>query len=596
MKLSIRWKWMAGHLLVGGAVILFMVLYLSSRLEAYFETRFENRWKRELNLARKMVEASDFATLTREDADRLADDMGRTLGMRLTLIDRAGTVLGDSDVDLGDLPQVEDHSTRPEVLDALALGFGKSRRHSTTVDLDLVYLAVPIGTLQNPVRVVRVAVPVSEIEDSIAQIHRLIWLASALGFILIIVTGIIVSKSMTRRLSAMSDVAKRIATGDFSTRMSSQSNDELADLGTALDLMAENLQKYVNQITHERDQLQAILNSMVEGVTVTDRNGRILLINQSFQDIFGVSETIVDKPIKEALPNAPLLQAIELAILEKRDVVESIELAEPVPKNLEAHISILSTGDKSSGAVVVFHDITRLKQLEKIRRDFVANVSHEIRTPLTAIKGYTETLLENRGLENGTSGDFLEIILRHTDRMSKLVQDLLRLARLETVEDDAPTEEIDLAAAITKVADSFKNLDSQNQFILQINLPGTLPRVLGIATEVETVLENLIDNAIKYGGKGNVISISASVRTAEVKVEVADRGIGIPGDDQPRVFERFYRVAKGRSRVMGGTGLGLAIVKHIIQRHGGKISLESEVGKGTKISFTLPRAGTAVPQ
>lgn len=589
MKLSLRWKWMAGQLLIGAAVLLFMVLYLSARLERYFETRFENRWQRELLLAKELVEANDFTTLTMQQADSLADAIGSTLGMRLTLIDLKGTVLGDAKVDLPDLPGLENHSQRPEIRDALSKGFGKSKRHSATVDLDLVYLATPVGPAQSPDGVIRVAVPVSEINDALAQIHRLIWLASAVGFVLVIVIGVLVSKPLTQGLREMSVVAKRIARGDFTQKITSESQDDLGDLGSALNQMAADLQNYVNEITHERDQLQAILNSMVEGVTVTDRNGQILLINQSFQKIFRVSKIIVRKSVKEVLGQTKLPEAIARAITEKRDVVESIELTGPFRKSLEAHISVLGSKAEPSGAVVVFHDITRLKNLENVRRDFVANVSHEIRTPLTAIKGYTETLLENGAFEDSNSYEFLQIILRHTDRMSKLVEDLLRLSKLETVESE-PFEGFDLSELISQVAESFTKMDSDKRFELKLKIPTNLPKALGIATDIETLLENLIDNAIKYGAKGNVISITAREQEADIQVEVSDRGIGIPIDDQSRIFERFYRVAKGRTRVMGGTGLGLAIVKHIVQRHGGKVWVESEVGQGTKIGFTLLKA------
>ncbi len=590
MKVGIRLKWMASYLSVGIAVLFFIVFYLRSTLVSYFESRFENRWKRELGLAKTYLESSGFESMTLKETDRWADEVGAILEMRVTVIGLQGKVVGDSKIDLRDLPEVEDHSGRPEVVQALSLGFGKSTRHSTTIDLDLVYLALPLGNVNEPRGVVRVAVEVSEIDGALSQIRRLIWFASGLGFVMVLVTGFFLSKSMTYRLNEMARAAKRFSEGKFGQKIEQRATDELGELSNVLNQMAEELKKNITDVTRERDQLQTILNGMVEGVVVTDLSGLIILSNRSFLDIFNLTEPVIQKSTAEVFRNTQLLNALEQAMDENKEMVETLELVSPVRKQLEAHIAILGPEKQPTGTVAVFHDVTRLKQLEQVRRDFVANVSHELRTPLTAIKGYAETLLSSSSLNEDRSIEFLKTINKHADRMAKLVDDLLTLSKVESVQFDEAFEAIDLWEIISSVTDRFKDLVENKDLVLTTNVPKGAVAVKGIGSEIESVFENLIENAIKYGSRGGQVAVSIKRRKSEIEVAISDDGIGIPLEEQSRVFERFYRVDKGRSRALGGTGLGLSIVKHIIQRHGGKIWVESELGKGTTFRFTLPKA------
>ncbi len=587
MRLGIRWKWMLAHLAVGAVVLLFMTVYLSSRLERYFTSRFENHWVRELDLARAYVEAHNFDKFTMPAADRLADELSAILGMRVTLIDLEGWVVGESGLPLAELPQVENHRDRPEVVAALREGFGKSRRHSATVNLDLVYLARPIGDPKRPKGVVRIAVPVSEIDEALGQIRRLIWFAGGLGLILVLLVGFVASRSMTQRLRQLAETARRFARGDFSERPQPDSNDELADLSQALSQTAADLQKSFAQLTEERDQLSAILNSMVEGVVVTDLDGRVTLCNRAFTRMFRLSGPVEGRHTRDLLRDAQLLATLERALRERRQAVETIELVTPTHAVLQAHMAML---ERARGAVVVFHDVTRLQHLEKVRRDFVANVSHEIRTPVTAIKGYVETILEDGSLSREQTRRFLQTILRNTERMARLVEDLLRLARLESPETEWKLEPVDLRPILRRVTENFKTTVEANGLELTLEVPATLPKALALASEVEAVLENLLDNAVKYGARGKKIAVQVTELDREIQVTVTDYGIGIPAEDQPRIFERFYRVDRARSRALGGTGLGLAIVKHIVERHEGRVWVESELGQGARFSFTLRKA------
>lgn len=585
MRMSIRWKWLLIQLVIGAAVLLFMMFYLNARLMRDFESRFESRWRQDLRLVSEYVQSQNIGAFSKETADRLADTLGEILQVRVTLMDSSGWVMGDSQVHLRDLAAVENHNDRPEVIQARAGEVGRSRRHSSTVNQDLVYFAERIGGGT----VVRIAVPLVEVNESRAQIQRLIWLTTGLGFVLAVLIGFFSSRIMTRRLAEMTAAARNIACGDLSQKIIPAGNDELTDLGIALNQMSSDCNNYLAEITRERDELQAILNSMVEGVMVTDRSGRIVLINHSLQNIFKLNQPLVGKLASEVFRDAQLLTALERALAKKEGVVETIEMINPGRKSLEIHISILGSKAQPTGAVLVFHDITRLKQLENIRRDFVANVSHELRSPLTAIKGYVETLLENGKLKREKSEEFLQIVLRHADRMSKLVEDLLLLSKLESMESDVGATEINLRELILRVVENFKNQLEKEEIELSLNLAGNLSKIRGAVSEIETVIENLLDNAIKYGARGKFLAISAKELNGEIQLEVEDHGMGIPVDDQPRIFERFYRVDKGRSRALGGTGLGLSIVKHIVQRHGGRVWVESELGKGARFIVTFPK-------
>ncbi len=588
MRIDIRWKWMLTHFLVGSTVLLFMLIYLSSTLKKYFHQRFEERWLRELRLVKEYVSEYDFRTLDIEQADKIADRLRAILGLRVTLIRYDGKVLGDSHVPTNQIEFIENHGDRPEVVSALRYGFGKSQRHSSTVNMDLFYLAEPVGKLDHPDGVIRIALPMSEIHNNLLQIEKLILWATGFGFFMIFLMGFIVSRYTAKTINQIVQVAKKFARGDFSDKIRIRSRDEIGDLAQSLNEMADHLESYLKQIKFDRDQLEAILNSMIEGVVVINRSGEILLANRTFLNMFKLKRNVLKKSVLEAVRSEELLEAIQHALDDKEEFIREIHLGGPEEKYLEAHVSLMGGAENPSGCVVVLHDITKLKHLETVRRDFVANVSHELQTPLTAIKGYAETLLENSHIDAQKSREFLQTILKHANRMTRLVSDLLILSRLESTEDQQFEEIIDLKATIPRVVERFDIFKSKDHLQIEMEIPDSLPPIKGVSTEIETALENLIDNAIKYGADGGIVKITVKQIENEIEISVSDQGVGIPVEDQPRIFERFYRVDKGRSRALGGTGLGLSIVKHIVQRHGGRIWLESQLGHGSTFHFTLP--------
>jgi len=407
----------------------------------------------------------------------------------------------------------------------------------------------------------------------------------------------IFSKVLTQPIQRMRKMTRRLATGGLEREIQIYSNDEWGELAKAVDEMRIQLREKIEGVSRERDYLKTILKGMVEGVLVVDERGRILMVNDALRKILSLSSEVVDKAPLEAVRNAELEEAIREAIREGKNT--AFELTFPLSggKIVEVNVVGISPSpeeidkkaEKVKGAIAVFHDISRLKELEKIRQDFVANVSHELRTPLTTIKGYTETLLDG-ALKEAVAPQFLQVIQKHADRLTKIVEDLLALSKIESKEFYLKVERLPLSELIDDVSDFVKEAAEKKKISISRSIVPSSLEVTGDRSYLEQVFINLLDNAIKYTHEEGEISISAfENEQKEIQVLIQDNGIGIPKEDLSRIFERFYRVDKGRSQELGGTGLGLSIVKHIVQAHGGRVWVESQPGKGSTFYFTLPR-------
>jgi two-component system phosphate regulon sensor histidine kinase PhoR len=369
------------------------------------------------------------------------------------------------------------------------------------------------------------------------------------------------------------------------------SGDELGELSKTITEATAQFRIKRNEITREKEYHQALLGGMAEGVILVDEKGRILLVNDALQKLLSISSRVIDKIPLEAIRNAELEEAIHQAL--QKGTHRSFEITLPPSggKTFEVNVAAIASSHEGfptvKGVIVVFHDITRLKELEKVRRDFVANVSHELRTPLTMIKGYAETLVDGAWREE-SAYSFIQIIKHHTDRLTKIVEDLLTLSKIESKEVSLKRERIEVSEFVKEMIDFLREgSDKKGISIVQDQAP--LPVMVEADRNLlEQVFINLLDNAIKYTPEGGRIEISSLQKGPEILVMIRDNGIGIPKEDVKRIFERFYRVDKGRSQEMGGTGLGLSIVKHIIQAHGGRIWAESEMGKGSSFFFTIP--------
>ncbi|OLE66235.1 MAG: hypothetical protein AUG03_00860, partial [Acidobacteria bacterium 13_1_20CM_2_68_14] len=422
------------------------------------------------------------------------------------------------------------------------------------------------------------------------EIRGPILVAALLSVVLAAGIGWVVARGPARRLEAMARAASDFAGGRTAVRAEAGGDDEVAVLARSLNRMADELQERLVLLERERSQLRTVLEGMVEGVVLTDPTGRILLANDAFRRIFNAQLPVEGRRPLETARVPALQEAIESALEADEPVTREIALGGAQDKVIQASLASIRESGETVGAVAVFHDVSELKRLERVRREFVANVSHELRTPLTAIKGYAETLRDGGLRDPETAAEFVRVIHRHAERLRALIEDLLDLAAVEQGEariDLAPVALRDVATQAEAVA---RPAAAGKRHTLTLDVPGDLPRVLADRDRLGQVLINLLDNAVKFTPEGGRIEVSARPSSGRVVLSVKDNGVGIPPEDIGRIFERFYRVGRSRDRREGGTGLGLAIAKHLTQAMGGTIEVESRPGSGTTFRVSLPAA------
>ncbi|MDO8662500.1 MAG: ATP-binding protein [Candidatus Omnitrophota bacterium] len=422
----------------------------------------------------------------------------------------------------------------------------------------------------------------------IAFFHSLILgLFFALGVAFIL--GSLVAARTIKPINRMIQVSRKFSEGDFSRRIIQSSKDEVGELAVALNEMAQDIENKIRKIKAQNQELAAIFNSMIEGVMLIDKSGRIVSVNPTIEKIFGSPKRDLEgKIFLETIRNNDIAEVIDTVLAKGKPVSTEITLIYPLRKVFEVNATPIFENEVISGCLVVIHDITEIRRLETVRRDFVANVSHELKTPLTSIKGFVETLLEGALDDKKNNRDFLKIIQDHAERLNSLVNDLLALSQLESKEAPLEIKDVNLQREAEEVILGFdsqlkkKNVEIENTLAHDISVKADKERI-------KQVFTNLIDNAIKFNKKDGRVKIYAEEINGKLKISVEDFGIGIPEKDIPRIFERFYRVDKARSRQLGGTGLGLSIVKHIIELHGGNVGVESAEGLGSKLWFLLPK-------
>jgi len=533
-----------------------------------------------------------------DDPAELRNWTGRAArsGARVTIVDHTGRVLVDSGADAD---KMENHANRPEIQDAFASGTGQSVHRSVTFGRELVYRAQRYDQAGNAPIVIRLALPLSQIDLSLVELRQRLLIAT----LVVLLSGGLVSFAFARmfaaRVERLQRFSQRIAEGDFRPLLREGPRDELSDLADSLNQTAARLDREIRLLSGERNRSSAILRSMVEGVAVIDAEERLVFYNRAFSEILNVDPASAEgRPLIEVVRNSELVGLIRRALHGAEGLQSDITMgitqtqsfsitAAPV-KALDASASGGAPQGKPSGAVVVLHDVTELRRLERVRQDFVANVSHEFKTPLTAIQGFAETLLAGALDDPENNRRFLEIIRNHAIRLARLTNDLLKLARIEAGKMELEFSSVSLLELIEACTETTLLKANRKEITLEISVPPQLPAVRGDAALLRDVLQNLLDNAIQYTPARGHISVVAAAGPREAVVTVADTGIGIPLADSERIFERFYRVDAARSREAGGTGLGLSIAKHIIEAHGGKLWVESTVGQGSKFSFSLP--------
>ena len=524
---------------------------------------------------------------------RISPEIGSMYGTegRVTILGTDGMVLGDSEQDLSAVRGMVNQRNLPAVRTALAGGIGKDLRRTQNGRQERLSIAIPLRGPTEIQGVLRLSLPSTAVSKAETSVHQTVTLGALFAFAVILGFGFFLRRRVTQPVAAMQAMARGMAEGNFAQRVPIAGTKEIMALGQTLNLMAEHLNEKIQDLEGERTKAAAILDSMVEGVIAIDLRGRILLMNHAARRIFELRrEQVEGRPLLEIIRHKEVLDLV--AGGHRSDAEGSrrreIELGPPVDRILDAHASSISLAPSGHGTLLVFHDVTELRRLERVRTEFVANVSHELRTPLTSIRGYLETLLDGALEEPANARRFIEIAHTHAERLSRLVGDLLQLSDIETGKLVLKPSPLLLHEVAADVVAFFEKQATQKSLSL-LNLVPLDIRVEADWDRLTQILLNLVDNAVKYTLEQGQIMLGARRGEHErVSLWVADTGIGIPSTDLPRITERFYRVDKARSRELGGTGLGLAIVKHLVQAHGGELRLESELGKGTTVHFSLP--------
>jgi two-component system phosphate regulon sensor histidine kinase PhoR len=521
--------------------------------------------------------------------DALVDRAGSAAAARVTWIDASGRVLGDSEVPTDRLAALSDHRERPEIAQARVEAVGRDLRTSETVGRELLYLAIelPRGGF------VRVASDLSGFDRALADLRVRVVASALAGLAAAGALALVLGRSLRRPLAELRRVATQLAGGDLDSVLPLRLRPELGAIADAVQQLGRQLRERLAETRAETQRLQAVLEGMAEGVLAVDTRGRIVLANDRWREFYGVTGELRGKRMLEVLRDVALDDLIDEASRAAQPVSREIRSTAGSPRVLRVQATRFpAAGDERLGTVAVFHDVTELERLEQIRRDFVANASHELRTPLAAIGGFAETLLASPELSEAERRNYLEIIERNARRLGKIVADLLDLARLERTEPELVLGAVDVGERLRRVRGDASARFAAKQLVVEERLDGDL-RAWADAGAVDQILQNLVDNAIQYTEAGGRVTLEAEAEASAVVVRVRDTGVGIPAPDLERIFERFYRVDKARSRAQGGTGLGLSIVKHLVQRMRGEIRVESTVGVGTCVHLRLPRAAHA---
>ena len=575
-----RTRTFLGIFLASAAALAVSALLVERSLRAFLYDDIRRTLLGQAHLTAALVPDHTFAG----DADAEADELGRRIGARVTLIASDGRVVGDSEVPTAGLAAVENHATRGEILEAERTGTGTSVRRSSTTGVDTMYAAVRIP--EGPWRYVRMALPLTVIEDRVADVRRLTLVGLAVGLLAATVVTAVTSVLLNRRIRGVAETAQRYRAGDFSRPAHDYGRDEIGIVANVLDSTARELGLRLADSARARARTDAILSGMVEGVLLVDRGGHVVLVNPALRAMFGWSGGTDGQHYLEVVRQPAIASMIAAALAGDPTAPVEVEIDRDLRRQAVANV-VPVRGDEGGGAVLVLHDITDLRHADQVRRDFVANVSHELRTPLTAIRGYVEALADGPA-SPADSRKFIEIIARHAERMERLVHDLLRLARLDSGQETAQRSVVAIAPLVSLVVQDLQPLLTRRRIDVSVETGPDAAHVLADSDKLQDALRNLLENAANYAPEGSRVDVISERCDRWVDLHVADRGPGVPEADLPRIFERFYRVDRSRSRDPGGTGLGLSIVKHLVEVQGGTVRAGHRAGGGALFTMRLP--------
>ncbi len=604
MKRILFRRILLSYLIIATLLLLSLELYLSRVIKDDYISKLEGSLIIQARLIADQIPASFPNNL-----DDFCIRYKQQIGARVTIIDGSGRVIGDSDEPS---EKMENHSGRPEIKDAEISDVGISIRYSKTIQKDLLYLAIAVNK-DSDKKFLRLSMPLHDVETAINRIRVRIIIASLSALSIAILIGLIQTRRITKSIEEVAAFSKDVAAGNFKTRLFLKEKGELGELGKNISNMAQELSTRLKQSEDEKRKIEAILRNMSDGLILTDTRGSIILSNSAALNLFGIASNIEGKTIMETLRNTELMEIIDNVVHRRDSVSREIAISRPEELYLMAAATPFYSSHpvgEPSGVVLTFHNITRLKKLEEVRKDFVANVSHEIKTPITAIKGFAETLLEGAIDDKENALRFLETIKNHSERLNSLVSDLLTLSGIELGDIKIEKEIVNLNEVIDTVFATLKEKAQGKGLYLKRETLSGLKEMEADRDRLIQILLNLVDNGIKFTEKGGVtVSVKKTMtdegrgtkdeivprpsgadirRPSYIEISVEDTGIGIPKKHLTRLGERFYRVDRARSRELGGTGLGLAIVKHLVKAHGWEMMIESSEGKGTTVHLLCP--------
>lgn len=561
---------------------------LTRRLQSYYETNFRTALETQANLLAGFAVRYFSGEQPESYLGDLVDDFRLQTKAQIVVVDAGGMVLagtGEARAQLGKRLQ------QPELTRALAGLAASEVRRDTVTGARILHLAVPVRREGQVVGAVGLSSSLAEVDRTLNEVKGILLKATAFALLATIFLGFALARTITQPILEVTRQAAAIAAGRFGEPVTVYSKDEIGQLAAGFNYLRERLRETLDEISSGKEKVEAILANLTDGVLALDPGGRIVHINPAARNLLRLQQpaaAVLGRPWQEVFPELGLEKELE-RVQAGGSASVRLEGEKTGGRMLKIHLVPFKGGSAQAGVVLTLQDVTEEERLESLRREFVANVSHELRTPLTTIKSYVETLLDNEDtLDPAVSRRFLTVVNAEVDRMTRLVRDLLQLAQLDAGQVRWDKRPLDMGQVVQEVAERFRMPAERAGLTLTVRRPENLPPVIADRDRVEQVLANLISNAIKFTPAGGWVELCLTRDGQVVRTTVADSGVGIPYEDQPRIFERFYRVDKARSRALGGTGLGLSIARQIVEAHGGEISLASEPGKGTEVTFTLP--------
>lgn len=574
---SIQWRITVSFILVVLIIMGILGVYLVNYTR---NAQLDNLRSQLENEARIIAEASLPGFLSPDEPsnlDALAKKLGAEIETRVTIIALDGTVLGDSEEDPS---AMENHANRPEIVDALATGVGESTRYSTTLGQKMMYVAVPISYQDEILGVARVSLPLTVVESLVHRVTVSIIIATAVAALVVILAAWVIARITTRPIRKLTAASRRIASGELGQKITIEAKDEVGELAHAFNEMSAKMKELVETISEDRTRLATILDNMADGVIMTDAEGNISLANRAAEKLFNIKEA-KNKPLIEAVRDHEVDELLKLCLRTVKTQATQYESS-----TSKRYLRAIAIPIAHSGALLLFQDLTELRNLQTTRRELIGNISHEFRTPLAGIKAMVETLRDGAIDDKKATRDFLTRIDSEVARLTQLVAELTELSRIETGKAELKKEPVNLNQLVEEVIAQLSPQAERQKLSISQDCAADLPSVPADKDRVRQVIANLVHNAIKFTRPGGRITITTKTLEGSVVVDIADTGIGIPEEDLARVFERFYKGDKARAGE--GTGMGLAIAKHVVEAHGGNIWVQSVEGKGSTFSFSLP--------